>query len=366
VVCPLSGGVFRLSVPSNPPIISTLFFAHNQKHVRYFLKFSEIVESTLEDVVATMLLNAERTLAAGVPTPITLPPPPAASAAVPAKRAQAPADEQRRKYEVTDPEEGDDQYDEIVHNEHNTSAGSRAPYSLAGRSHVPPARPPSPPNQPNIISDDAYEELPTLARGGSHDRSGSGSSARSRGGGGDAGDHPVLPPRPPIGSSDPALKANTLYGSVKSGGGSTDEDDYDEMEGGGETEDIVYGDPDDEIPPPRGAAARKAETILYGPPDDNAGGAAPPRPAKDMRPPPRPAKNEEPLNYGYELASDDPAFDGGPPPPRPGAGKPGQHGLGEYHTGIPQKRPPPHEDGTQLMYDDIADEAPPPPRPPRR
>lgn len=291
---------------------------HSDKHVafstnhysfsRYFLKFSEIIEPSLEDVVATMLLNVERTLAAGVPTPLTLPP---VSAAEAARRVPVPAADERRKYEVPDDDE-DDQYDDLPHS-HQQRAQT-----------PPPPRPPRPPSPPQHLTSD----------GGYHQRGASGSDD-------DFQEYAVAKdsgyPSLPLTSIEPVCTANSLYGSI-----GDEENAYDELGG----EDIPN------LPPPRPARGNAAEASMYGPPDGDTGlQRLPPRPPKDAHPHP------PDLVYGYEHPDDDDRM-GAPPPPRPA--KPNSSAGHSV-------RPPSHVSGEELVYGDVDhDPAPPPPRPPKR
>lgn len=261
-----------------------------------------------------MLLNVERTLAAGVPTPLTLPP---VSAAVAARRVPVPAADERRKYEVPDDDE-DDQYDDL-------------PHAHQQRAHTPPPprppRPPSPPQHHHLTSEDGYHQRG--ASGGADDDFHEYAMAKDSG-------YPSLPAT----SADPVCKANSLYGSIAG----DEENAYDTLGGG--------GDPD--LPPPRPARGNAAETSMYGPPDGDTGlQQLPPRPPKDARSPSSMAPMDG-LVYGYEHPEDDDA----PPPPRPA--KPNSSAGHSV-------KPPSHDIGEELVYGDIDDDpAPPPPRPPKR
>jgi hypothetical protein len=250
-------------------------------------QFSEIIGPTLIDVIATMLLNSERTLAAGIPVSLVLPPSPPSLPTVP-NIGSAP-----RK---TDYEVADDMYDEVSQertagggggdNPYNTTEvqygeldaaayettrdrtdsdavfvtevndlyGQEDPYNetredpYGRQDEAPPARPPLPPKESAVVYGDADFD--------------------------DA--LPPPPARPPKKKVDPIM-----YGDIAT---------YDDPPPPRDCADseIDYVGPDAIIQSP---TSSEPDPLLYGDPDDVfEDPPPPPRPAKADAPPPRPPK----------------------------------------------------------------------------
>lgn len=213
-------------------------------------QFSELIGPTLVDLVASMLLNTERTLAAGIPAPLALPPP-----ELPPEGGQTHAE--RKAYEVADCDDGI--YDDIDNGKSGADATDFKKYDQAD----------------NVM----YNDIDDASNTG-RDRSDSIFKTEVNDLYGEDDDDDV-PPRPP-----PQPEDKIVYGDL----------DYDDPPPPrGQRQSIVSDDFVDAsviVPPPRpakNAPPPPAEEFLYGDPDDDT--LPPPRPAKPSGgPPPRPPK----------------------------------------------------------------------------